>query len=244
MKRVFILLITVSFLALGCGGGSAGTGTVGGSDAERVLAGEVKTSDGEPLGGATLTIVQTGESTESAADGTFRLPSISQSDHLDVLIEKGSISSQVAVEFVDNSSGEANLSISVDPTSGTGTVHGVDVRVKVVGDCDRYFENHRTIRQANPVPQGKECTLQISLHASRGGLPNRTFALQYRKCAESGSWVDILGGETGSNGVARVKFSYRDDEKHCVYRVVVPLNDNELQPLEFDIDTETFQRQP
>jgi len=63
---LLVLLIGLVVFSLGgCGGGSSGTGVV-------TIEGQLKTSAGQPIAGATIT-EQHGNSTTTAADGSFSL---------------------------------------------------------------------------------------------------------------------------------------------------------------------------
>lgn len=233
MNRVCLLFLV---LLIGCGGGSSGTGT------KSSFEGIVQTVSGDPYSGATVTLLETGDSTTTDGSGQFILESEFSKSEATFEIERNLFKTQVAVSDLDASSNTFSLNITVDPDAGTASIRGADIRVKFVGICDNYFENNRTIRQSTQVPRGTNCTLQVTTKALRGGLPNREFQLQFRACSDSSNWNILAQSETNDVGIGSIQFPFVDDATHCIYRVLVPLNDNEIRPISFKIQTFTFQR--
>ena len=240
IRSSLVICFTISLLLtlLGCGGGSSGTGT-----GLRRLTGTVQLTDKSAVAGATLTVAETGDSTTTGQDGSFALETTALGNEIKLLIESSSLSTSVTVNFLADGSGDVSLTITIDPLSNIAVVSGYDVRAKIEGDCDPYFENNRTIRQANRVPQGTWCPFRVSIRTAAGGLPNRVFSLEHRACSATAPWKLIQLGNTNATGSGEIQFQYFDDAEYCLYRVLVPINDPQLAPLEFDVLTFTYQGQ-
>lgn len=235
----YILLVGMLYLLMtggGCGGGSSGTGS-----GPQVYSGYIVTTGGEPVPNARVTIEETGDSSTTKSDGSFSIESEPGIDEAVFVIDIGDTTTKIPVN--DLSADSTGISLAIDEKDASQqTSSSVDIRVKFVGTCDIYFENTRPIRQSNRIPgDAATCTLKVSLRSIRGGLPNRTFEVQKNNCETSDRWRLVTKGQTGANGVVQVPVEYKDSEQDCLYRVLVPLNDNKLKPLSFEIWSDTYQ---
>lgn len=71
-KTVFFSLLSILVLGLGCaGGGTAGTGGI-------EVSGALKTTDGDPVVNATVTIAETGDSVVTDSSGNFRFDEVEE----------------------------------------------------------------------------------------------------------------------------------------------------------------------
>ena len=239
LTLLFSIVVSVGILD-GCGGGSSGTGT-----GSQYYSGVVVSSQGQPISDATVTLAETGGSTTTNADGSFNLASDPGLPSATFVIDTATTSSSVTVNDLQTSA--KAITIAVDqqstPTSSANIVQAYDIRVKIVGTCDPAFDNTRPIRQSQSLLPDTTCLLRVSLRSSSGGLPNRAFRLESNNCLRSNVWTPILQSQTGSNGVAQLPFSYTSSESQCIYRVLVPLNDNDISPLSFEILSSTYQAQ-
>ena len=222
-------------LLASCGGGSSGTGV--GAESYK---GVVLSSDGSPIGNAAVTLSETGDTATTNSDGTFTITSDAGLPSATFLIETSSGTSTVVVNELQGSAQSITIAID-EKTASNQVAKAFDIRVKIIGACDPFFENTRPIRQANAVATGTVCRLRISLRSSSGGLANRAYQLQSNGCSLKAPWNSLISGNTDATGVAEVNFAYDDSRENCIYRVLTPLNDNQISPLSFEILTSTYQ---
>lgn len=236
----FFLTGMLSLLLISCGGGSSGTGIV-------TVEGVIQNSLELPVENALITILETGDTTVSNASGEFMIDVSGVDDEINVEVQAATAESVITVNQVDKDPATTvTLDVDFDEETQQIIITNLEVRAKVVGLCDIYFENFRTIRQSNAAPQGIECTVKVSVKDNgepRAGIP---FKVEYRSCDTGSSWVLESEGITISReeaGTGQAAFRFFDDNDHCVYRVVVPSDVSEAEQVVYEIHTFTRQNQ-
>jgi hypothetical protein len=231
------LIFLLSFpLFYGCGGGSAGTGT-------RDLVGRVILTDNSSPAGVSVTVVETGDRVTVGSDGVFSVRAPTDSGTLSV--ERNGVSTLASVTEDDQTDSAQVFEVLINPITNNVDLSGLDVIAKIEGDCDYYFENRRTIRQAIATPPGLICPLRVTARKSGqliGGVP---FSLEYRACKDTSPWQTLVTGVTaltGNVGFSEVAFPYVDDATHCVYRIVTPAPFKKGSSVVHEVMTQTKQR--
>ena len=242
-QRYFLsmLFFILSCLCSGCGGGSEGTGTLTGSG--RTLVGTVRTTTNEPVAGATVTLIDNGDSTTTDAAGSFALALDEKTDQVTLEIQSNEITGQVEVGALDTNATKVSVDLTINTARGIITAKNIQVWAKIVGLCDPYFENLPIIRQSNTIPGTVECTTKFFASGDGARLSNIPAAVQVRPCG-SRKWTTIAEGETGTGinaGVGQMRFVFADDLNHCEYRVVAPYNVTGVEELSILIQTLTLQ---
>jgi hypothetical protein len=171
---LFICLMTLSVFSACSGGGSAGTGTI-------TIEGRLRTNLDQPLVGATVAIV--GESVTAVSDqsGAFSLSADGFQDQVTDITLSIISQNETSTAILPNVSTDVatiSVTITVDRGSNVVVVENVEVRAKIVGLCDFYFENFRTIRQANATRPAIECTAKVWLKQDGRPLTDGPFVLQ------------------------------------------------------------------
>ncbi|MCC6219948.1 MAG: carboxypeptidase regulatory-like domain-containing protein [Deltaproteobacteria bacterium] len=240
-----IFLAISLFLLSGCaGGGTVGTGGA-------AFEGTITSAKNGPLPNISVTIAETGETATTDESGQFSIETSSISGDVELLVEgeteQGSISETVVVEDVPAEPATISVELEVNENSNLIVVEGVEVRAKIVGTCDFFFENRRVIRQTNAAPQGVECTAKIWLSQNSVPLPGLGFAIQVRSCSEDASWITLGKGTTRTSGdsigIGQIDFNFIDDSEHCVYRIIAPLDEPLFPEVIHEIHTFTKQSQ-
>jgi hypothetical protein len=238
--KIYLLALLTLIGLSACGGGSAGTGT---GDSSFRVQGIVQNSDGQPVEAALVTIVESGDSDITNKQGEFLITSDSSDSQLTLEIEKGGSSATTKIT-APGEHGTISINIKFDDVREVVATNELSVQSKIVGACDVYFENFRTIRQANKVPENISCVLKVSVSAAGKPVPHVPIAVQFSGCSGQTAWLTAALGATlsGSNiGVAQIEFPFFDDSKHCLYRIVTPFGEKTLIPAVTEIQTLTFQ---
>lgn len=243
MRWIYCVVLCASLMSIsGCaGGGSEGTGV---ESEYRSVEGRIVTKEGIPLAQAEVTILETGESSVSDESGDFTIQTSSVSNSLELEVRKGDQSVRTTISSLSNDSQSVQVTIEFDPTAAVVPVEALEVSVKIVGQCDPYFENNRTIRQANPVPAGTRCTAKIVTRSGGKPVGNISYGLRYRACPDSSRSVELAAGLTSvvfNPGVGQVTFPFFDDQQHCVYEILVPYKQAGAKPIVYRIVTFTKQ---
>lgn len=244
MKAVRIIaLILVLLLLVQCGGGSEGTGNVN----TKTLSGNVRMSDGEPLVDAEVTVQETGDSTTTDSVGSFLLQTETDASILNLLIEKGALRASTTLSGLDEftSNVKVDLTLLQNGDESLVTVGYLEVWARIVGECEKYFENEAIIRQKRKVPDDLRCTLRFFASGDGQRLERIRGRIDVRSC-DSNEWRPIANGTTGSGanaGLGDIDFDFIDNKRNCVYRLIAPLNDEKGRSFELLILTRTFQRQ-
>lgn len=243
IRWIYGVVLCASILSVsGCaGGGSEGTGV---ESEYRSVEGRIVTTEGSPLALAEVTILETGESSLSDASGDFTIQTSSTSDSFDLEIRKDDQSVRTTISSLSSDSQSVRVTIEFDPTVAVVPVETLEVSVKIVGECDPYFENNRTIRQANPVPTGTRCTAKIVTRSGGKPIGNISYGLRYGACPDTSRSVELAAGLTSvvfNPGVGQVTFPFFDDSQHCVYEILVPYKQSGSKPIVYRIVTFTKQ---
>lgn len=238
LLRLFIILMC---LLSGCaGGGSSGTGTGG---AGLTVTGLVLDDASSPIAGLTITVAATGDSAQTDGNGEFSISTEALQGDIQLLVEGPELSTAVIVPDVQEQSSAVAVDITVSGSGNSIAVKNLDVRAKIVGACDIYFENHAIIRQANSAPQGIRCTAKVWVRGDGRELVNVPVEVRYRGC-DGGPWATLareltLGAPHA--GVAQLEFVFKDDEQHCVYGITAPLDVSGVRPVTVLVHTFTKQ---
>ena len=256
------LMFLLVLLLPACGGGSVGTGV---SVDRRSFEGKTVAPDDSPISGARVTLLETGESTATASDGRFYLPSNFDGPVANLEVETGNLKKSVSINNSRQQTSGVQLTLVVNPAAQTVSYSDLEVSVQVRGACDYYFENTRTIRQANELEDGTLCSLRVEIRSGGKPLENAPFRFERRRCLDGAPWHLESNGVTASAsdttplpddksntsantstvapshpGVTRLPWIFFNDEAHCVYRVVAP----DIQGVEPGIyEIHTFRKQ-
>lgn len=237
VRRV-ICCIAVTILA-SCGGGTSGTGL-------QTFDGQVKSTDGDPIVGASVTLTATGEGAVTDERGRFVLSSaveLEPQQNLEFRLESPEFAGTFVVPdgaVVDGSS-QITLDIVVDPVSRTLELTNFSLQVQMVGPCAAAFLNEETVRQVVDLPRGTDCTVEVEVRGDgllRGDIP---VALQVRTCSgKPGVWQTLRVAATGegtSLGKVEMDFPFSNTEKYCRYRIVAPYQNPEYRAAAFAIES-------
>lgn len=235
--QIRILLTAILLLLSSCGGGTSGTGL---GSSNRSITGTVLQSDGTPLIDATVTLVETGESDNTDAEGNFEIITNFEGETFSLLIENESITELVEVTDADNEVNTIHIDIGLSTQQGIASVKKLTVEANIVGFCDPFFENRNRIKQANPVPPGTACTLKFWVKGDGKPLANVPGLLQYSGCLGQ-DYQDLAGDKTNNEGIGQVDFTYTSDGEHCLYRFSAPVNVTGVKPARIYIDTFRYQ---
>lgn len=233
-----ILILSVVYFLTACGGGSQGTGT----EPRTSFAGKIQSTDSNPIGGAQITVVETGEKTISDSEGNFNLNSSFVGGSTELIITTDQGSSTVVIDENITSQGAA-IVVGVEVGSGTqlSSADSLTITAKIEGDCDIYFENNRVIRQSNQIQDGKICPFRIKVFDGHIPISGSSVYVQKRGCDDNLGWVTIKEGIVGikTPGIVDVNFKFSTKPDFCLYRALVVVGENPAQ--EFIV--RTFRKQ-
>lgn len=238
-----ILFFSLFLISLfGCGGGSAGTGIGGGTIGESArISGVVVSTDGEGIENAAVTLLNTDESAQTDEAGAFELPSSFPGGDATFSIQSpNNGSAEVTVTDLPKESAEpVDLSIQLNSSANTAQILNLTVRAAVVRECDPMFLNTKTIKQTGELPDGYLCTIEAEIRSDGTPLDNVEFQLEHRGCSKDAPWRFSSRGVTGTSGpgTGELKFNFKDDEAHCVYRIKGPVFVPDVSPLSVQIHT-------
>ncbi len=231
----FALVLTLGLVLPGCGGGSMGTGV----EPKSTFSGSLNSERGEPIVGALIRLVETGEQTQTGGDGRFRLESTFEGNDAAFEITAGTVFGTFELNNLHDDGLAVNLQLTLDLEQGTVSLTNLSITAKIQGSCDPYFENSRIIRQANAVPEGTTCPFRVRASAQSGFVDGLRFVLERRSCDPTSSWIEIGGGFTGTSGPGRgeIVFRFSNLEDHCLYRIRVPVDRPTIEPQVFEVHT-------
>lgn len=237
--KLFCLVSASIFLTfgLGCGGGTSGSGI-------RSFEGDITDESGSPLGNVRVTITATGDSALTDASGQFLIESDAGGSEVPFILESPKFLAHFTLSGINQDSSRVSVRLKVDTKTDEVEISHFSVKVGIVGACNVYFENGEVIRQANRVPPGTRCAMNIQVLGDgvpRGNIP---VALQYNSCTPGGTWETLQQTVTGIGkfrGEASLDFEFIDSATFCRYRVVAPFNYGNYRPVAYPIDTFTEQ---
>lgn len=229
--RVFVTRVAC-FIAIGCGGGTSGTGL-------NTYEGRVSYEDGAPIAGAVLTLESTGDSTSTNSNGDFTIDSTASGSEVSLLAESPTFSEHLTIRNVLKEHSRIRVNVTIDSVKQRASKTDFNVKAQFVGLCDYYFENRAVIRQANHVPEGTICTIRVDVLADGTRLDDAMVALQYSSCEPHAPWETLITAVTGTEGAgeAKLSFEYKSSAEVCRYRVVAPYKLGNAWPVYYPIDT-------
>ncbi len=217
MKKYILLLLIL--LLSNCGGGTSGSGL-------HTYEGKIDSTEGNSLSGVNITIESTGDSTTTNDNGEFLIESEASGEEVPFLLKSPTFENRFILKDIPEDSSRITFDITVDTKSDTVQVNNVRVKARFAGLCDYYFENREIIRQANRVPIGTICSLNVEVLGDGRRLSNVPVALQYASCKPRAEWKTIKAVNTGElrhAGSVEINFEYIDSEEYCRYRIVAPV---------------------
>ncbi len=237
-----LCVLSIATLLASCaGGGSAGTG--GGSGVERTFRGSVR-SVGAPVANVRVSLVETGATSVTDAEGKFSLQANLPSDSatLGLIAAEGQAEQFVDVPIDNPDSTVISVDISLDAQKLVESVSRFYMWARVVGECARYFDNQEIIRQKRKTPPELPCTMRFFVNGGVTPLENIPGAMQVRSC-DSTLWRPLATGATGRGaeaGVGEIDFTFIDNERNCEYRIVAPFDVPPLPELSVLLQTLTL----
>lgn len=239
LRKILLALLIV--IAGGCGGGSEGTGTISGG---RTLEGQILDVSDKPLTDASVTVLDTGDSTSTDSHGNFQIAAPESQTEITLEVESGALKNSVTLTNIDPDASSIRVALTADPQRNTITATNLQVWSRIVGDCDRYFENRAIIRQSNKIPNKHlSCTMRFFVSGDGDRLERVPGAMEVRACDQT-NWRPIASGMTGfgiNAGVGDIQFTFIDDRRNCEYRVVAPAGDADAKSQYIYLQTLTLQ---
>lgn len=233
------LFLCVVALLPGCGGGSSGTALGGSGDSTR-FSGIVLSADGRGLADASVSVQDTGDIAITDEAGAFDLNAsfVNGLATLEIETDQGQAAS-VVVQDAASSPNRVDLSILFNQQRSTAALLDVTMRARMVRNCGALFLNTRTIKQTAPVLEGLICTIEVEFKKNGIPLDEQVFELQHRGCGVDEAWQFSGLSRTGGSGpgTGEIDFAFRNDERHCVYRVIGPRGSVDTVPVTTQIDT-------
>ena len=196
-----------------------------------------------------MTIVESNDTGITDGSGNFSIEGPLVSGDIQVSVQRGTLNATVIVPNVSAEPTTISLDVQVSqsntPMPSQVSSSNLEVVSKIVGSCDVFFENFRIIRQSNPTPPTVTCIVRSTLKGDGKTLGKVPITIQVRRCSAGSRWRTIAEGLTSSgthSGVAQVPFTFIDDAKNCVYRVVAPAGVDGMKGVVYEIDTFTKQQ--
>ena len=239
MKYQLLIFFLVTSL-LSCGGGSSGT-AVGTPSGKKVtnFSGIVLSQDGNGVAFTPVALLNTEDITVTDEAGSFELTSEFNGGDAAFAIGEGALDTVVVVENLPENAQQVELSILFNSDSETASLLSLTLRARIVRDCNAFFLNTRTIRQTTPLAEGVQCTVEVEIKSDGVPVDDLLFELQHRGCSVNAPWQFSGVSKTGSSGpgIGELTFPFRNDEKHCVYRIIGPLNRRDTIAVSAQIQT-------
>ena len=241
MKNVRLITKLFLFLLVGictaCGGGTTGTGV-------QTYEGQIVTTKEQPLQNVKVTILETGATDTTDANGSFSIPTEVSNSAVNLKLEGDNIDTTYQVKTTSASDSKVRVTIHIDEVTRNVEVTEFAAEVAMVGQCDHYFQNDVVIRQTREVPPNTTCTLKVILYGDgklQGDLP---VELQVRGCDPFTMWHSIDTERTGvglHRGVAQLSMDYQSSKVFCEYRVLAPVNVPGYSPLDYRVHTYRYE---
>lgn len=123
------LIFCLALLSIaGCaGGGTSGTGI-------KMLEGQVLSESGKPLAGVEVSIPETGQTTQTASDGTYSILTSTSSEEIQVDVEVDGVTSSLVVEDVPEGGAIVNLDMAISEETGEISDSTVEITPVTVGE--------------------------------------------------------------------------------------------------------------
>lgn len=237
ISKIRLAVFLLCLLIGGCGGGTSGSGI-------KTYEGRVASVAGSALPGVNVTIESTGDSAVTDTLGAFVLKSDAFGAEVPFLIESPEFQNRFVLRDVEEESSRITMEVTVNTVTDEVEVNNVTVRAQFAGLCDYYFENREIIRQANRVPPGTVCSLNVQVLGDGRRLTGVPVTLQYAGCEFGAPWnglQTVITGEGAHAGSAEINFEFKDSNEYCRYRVLVPVGAGSSSFSTYPIDTFTEQ---
>ena len=185
MKAARILMLWTLLVCIGCGGGTAGTGSGSGSVSgfEKVLRGQVTDEQGIGIPGASVVVLETGDSTVSELDGAFSLVTELPSSSASVEVTKDDRKAEQRIESLSPTTSVIKLDVELGTGIASSTISDFEFSVlAITGEgCAGAFAPAKVfsfagnadplvvIDQTAPVPANARCVVQV--RAAAGSAP-------------------------------------------------------------------------
>ena len=225
MNKLYkILQLAILGLMLNaCGGGSEGTGPIGGGS-QRNIQGSVIEADGAPVANATVTDLGSGVSTATDGSGAFSIIVSVDQGPVRLQVDANSTSRTVSIGDISNEAPALQVTINLSAQNDSDLTSNISIWARIVGSCDQFFENKQVIRQSNPVVGEVICTLKFFASGNGKRLERTAATIEVRACDQR-RWRPIAFGKTGVGhdaGVGQIEFTFIDNERNCEYRLGAP----------------------
>ena len=233
-----ISLLIFSILLSACGGGSEGTGV-----SARSLEGKVISTEAQPLANVGVTLLETGDTDITDANGRFTLPLPETESAVNLEVATPEFTQRVSLAPADPDAISVSVALTVDQKNQSVSAKYINVWARIVGACDFYFENRMVIRQSNAVKGPLSCILRFFASGDGQKLARIHGEIEVRSC-NSHTWRPIADGSTGfgvNAGVGEIPFTFIDNERNCEYRLAAPRGYAGQQELYVYISTFTLQ---
>lgn len=238
MSHKLFLSIVLLLCHAACGGGTSGSGI-------KTYEGRVYTTAGDNITDARVLIEDTGDSAYTDDQGIFRLQSEVSESEVTFLIETDQLTVRFPVKNTSDDYSSVQLDVRIDLQTSKVHARELELDAWFAGLCDYYFENREIIRQANAVPAGTICSLNVRLRGDGRLLADTPVAVQYAGCEEKALWHTKAISRTGTDrhtGYAEINFEFIDSPEYCRYRVIAPYGPSSMKPVVYPIDTFTEQK--
>lgn len=242
MKRVspvggWLVVAIALLLVAGCGGGSVGTGTEPGKTTQ--FFGSVTSPAGQPVAGAIVSLLESDTSAVVGDDGSFAFDAEFAGGDANFRLEALGKEADFVVTAITPGTEAVEVNVVYDSNSNSVVLSNLSLRAKIVGECDKYFVNRQPIIQTDPVPDGTRCDLEVSIRSNNQPVDGLQFEVEHRACTSGSSWGETTSGTTGNRapGVGKVRFLWKNDADHCVYRIRGPVGIPDLDERTVHINT-------
>lgn len=237
------LLLSFALLICGCGGGSEGTGPLGGS--QRTVMGSVSQDNGAAVAKAVITDLASGNTTQTDQTGAFSILVSVEQGPVTLQVDSGNTSRTVSIGDVSSEAPALQVNINLSADNASQQTDNISIWARVVGACDQFFENKEVIRQSNPVNGETSCTLKFFASGNGKRLERVPATIEVRACNQR-RWRPIAFGQTGVGleaGVGQIEFTFIDNQRNCEYRLGAPHEVAGTKELYVYIATATLQSQ-
>ncbi|MBX7144840.1 MAG: carboxypeptidase-like regulatory domain-containing protein [Oligoflexia bacterium] len=233
-RLIRILSLLVSFALLfslsGCGSSSDGGGIQGTNTLERTFSGTVKDSNGQPVSGVKVELLETSDSTLTSADGTFsimaELPSATDAN---IQFTSASISGMLSVQGLTENDSEIVIAVTkkndefvaqvisvrdeeiVSQTQySSSAAPGLESAVPAASDANPAAGKKNKKKRYNPAychrdssaPDGVVCNFPSQNESPAAPTPPPSEPSESSDTPESAGQIDLGGGSLPSGGAS------------------------------------------
>ncbi len=218
-----IILFTFLLSLLGCGGGSAGTGTT-------TFSGKLLNTENQPVEGAVVRVVGSTETVQTDEEGRFILSAPEEAKEVQLQVETSGVNASVTVPTASEENAKVGVQLQLDEERSTLVVKSLEVTAQLGGECKEAFsKNGLEFIQTRLLADGAECFAEVSVWSDGSPVSGAVVEIQRRTCGElpdgEDGWISVASSKTRqspSPGEARVRFRFSNDDANCQYRIVAP----------------------